>query len=356
MNAVRELPVPARMRSARGALVGALLCMAACTPEPPMLSLTGEAMGTSWTVHVADANRLPGLDAQTLVDTALHEVDAVMSTWNDDSALMRFNAADSTDWISVPASLATVVADARRISELTGGAFDITAAPLVDAWGFGPAGAPAMPPTPAALAALRSRVGFRLLENRAEPPALRKHDPAMRADLSAIAKGYAVDRVALALEAAGSRNYLVEIGGELRIRGRRTTGEAWRIGIEQPDPARRSVQRELALNRDAALATSGDYRNFVELGGRRQAHIIDPRTGWPAAHALASVTVIAANCAEADALATALTVLGPQDGYRLARDESIAALFIMRTADGFEERSTAAFEAWLNDQETEASH
>jgi thiamine biosynthesis lipoprotein len=166
--------------------------------------------------------------------------------------------------------------------------------------------------------------------------------PDLYVDLSAIAKGYGVDRVAALLDTAGVEDYLVEIGGELLARGRNARGEPWRIAVERPDPSGRTVQQVVALT-DAALATSGDYRNFFEAGGTRYSHTIDPATGRPVTHDLASVTVLGADAMHADAHATALLVMGVDRGLRFARAAELAALFISRTGTGFETRATLAW-------------
>ena len=178
---------------------------------------------------------------------------------------------------------------------MTGGAFDVTVGPLVDAWGFGPAGPSPTPPSDAVIERLLATVDFMLIDVDETVPALRKASADVRSDLSAVAKGYAVDRVADLLDAEGHDAYLVEIGGELRTRGHRADGQPWRVGIERPGDGPASLQRVIALS-DAALATSGDYRNYIEHDGVRLSHTIDPRTGRPVTHALASVSVIDALC------------------------------------------------------------
>jgi thiamine biosynthesis lipoprotein len=176
------------------------------------------------------------------------------------------------------------------------------------------------------------------------PRALKKADPALYVDLSAIAKGHGVDRIADMLDGAGIESYLVEIGGELRVRGHNVRGKPWRIAVERPDPGVRDVHRVIEM-RDGGMATSGDYRNFFEHAGRLYSHSIDPRTGWPVPHELASVTVLAPRAARADALATALLVLGPEVGFALAECLEIAALFIVRTPEGYSDLPSSAFRA-----------
>ncbi len=327
---------------ALGLLAGG--CDGGSPPEP----LRGATMGTGYTVKVAALPAgLQALQLQALIDTELAAVNSAMSTYDPESEISRFNAFRSDEWFAVSPALAAIVATAQDIAATTGGAFDSTVGPLVETWGFGTAGSRDAPPPTAEIDTALAAIGFRKLSVRLEPPALRKTIARLQVDLSAIAKGYGVDRIAAALEAAGVDNYLVEIGGELRTRGRRHDGAMWRVGIEQPEPGGRRVQLALPMHRNGAVATSGDYRNFFETDGQRYAHIIDPRTGAPVDHELASVTVIADNCAMADGWATALSVLGPGEGYQLAENAGLAALFIERRGEVFEDRTTSAFDAWL---------
>jgi len=329
-----------------GVLLAASVHRLACAPPPASnAEFGGESMGTTWSVKLAAAE----LDAaargtvQGAVESALRDVDAAMSTWREDSELSRFNAHASTEPFPVSREVLQVFAIAREVSALSGGAFDVTVGPIVAAWGFGATDRVPGPPPDAELERLRARVGWRLVEAR--DGALRKQRGDLVCDLSAIAKGYAVDRVAEALSALGYRDYLVEVGGEVRASGERRQGGAWRVAIERPVADARDLFDVIPLA-NVALATSGDYRNFYETGGRRYSHTIDPRSARPVAHALASVSVLHAEAVYADALATALNVLGPEAGYSLAEREGLAALFIVRGADGaFGSHATPAFEA-----------
>jgi thiamine biosynthesis lipoprotein len=310
------------------------------------LMLSGATMGTTYSVTIT---RLPdgGDEAEVLqqrIDAVLDEVNALMSTYREDSELSRFNASASVDWIGVSEDLARVVAAAREISALSDGAFDVTVGPVVNLWGFGPDISADQLPTQMDIDAARARVGWKKLQLRDDPAALRKSAPDIYVDLSAIAKGYGADRVAALLEQEGISDYLVEVGGELRGRGSSPRGDAWRIAIERPEASRRSVFRVVEL-RDIGMATSGDYRNFFELDGQRYSHSIDPTTGRPVTHELASVTVLASSTMWADGWATALLVLGPERGFALAQSQGLAALFIVRGEDGYEAKATAAFEA-----------
>ncbi len=232
---------------------------------------------------------------------------------------------------------------AREISEASGGAFDITVGPLVNAWGFGPENPTPDGPSDEELIALRERVDYRKVEVNVEECTIRKARPDIYCDLGAIAKGYAVDLVAVVLEDLGFTNYMVEVGGEVRAHGVNANGVPWQIGIEKPDVARRTIQRTISLV-DMGMATSGDYRNYYERDGVRLSHTIDPRIGRPIAHKLASVTVLHKGCAMADGYATAFMVLGLDEGYALAENLGMAALFIVRDeSGGFIEKPTPAF-------------
>jgi thiamine biosynthesis lipoprotein len=265
-----------------------------------------------------------------------------MSTYQESSELSRFNAAERMDWVAVSPELARLVDTALAVSAATGGAFDVTVGPLVNLWGFGPEVTADQIPAQTEIDAARARIGWQKLQARAEPAALRKSLPDLYVDLSAIAKGHGVDRIANVLDDAGLTDYLVEIGGELRGRGFNAEGQPWQIAVERPEPNRRAVLRVVALA-DLAMATSGDYRNFFELEGRRWSHTIDPATGRPVDHALASVTVLAERCAEADAWATALLVLGPEKGLAMAEERDLAALFVERLDDGLRVTESSAF-------------
>ena len=309
-------------------------------------------MGTTYSVAVAALPEGVGKKELSLaVEDELDAVNRQMSTWDPDSELSRFNAGDSTDWVPVSPETAAVTGLALEIAADSGGAFDPTVGPLVDLWGFGDAPRPTRVPTDAELAAARRSVGHGKLHVRRDPPALRKDVPGLRANLSAIAKGHGVDRVAGRLEALGVADYLVEIGGEVRAAGAKLGGAAWAAGVETPiddvTGARRQVRRAVPLATTpgtAAMATSGNYRNFYSLDGGAVVHTIDPRTGRPAAAGeLASASVLAADCATADALATAVMVLGADAGRDLLERRGAAALLLVRSEGTIADVPTAEF-------------
>lgn len=308
--------------------------------------IRGQTMGTSFTVRVVG---LPdGVTAETLEARILARLAAVnqaMSTWDPSSEISRFNATAALDWFPVSDDFHTVIKAAQAISAATEGTFDVTVAPLVRLWGFGNAQPRTDPPTQAEIAALRDWIGFEKLEVDADRPRIRKTHPRLTLDLSAIAKGYGVDAVAELIEQDGIENYMVEIGGELRVRGQSAEGTLWRIGIERPDATGRSVLRVVPLAR-GAMATSGDYRNFFIKDGQRYSHLLDPSAGRPILHRLASVSVVMDQTMWADGYATALMVMGDRLGVSFAEGHDLAALFLIRAEDGngLEVRTTKAFD------------
>jgi thiamine biosynthesis lipoprotein len=302
-------------------------------------------MGTTFAVTVVG----PSLSEERAallrhaINETLADVDRQMSTYDASSEVSRFNRADKGAPFPVSADTFRVVQEAVAFSELTAGAFDVTVGPLVTAWGFGPTGRPDAFPTAEELEALLDRVGYTGLVLDETESTITKLQEGLEIDLSALAKGYGVDRVAELLDADGFVDYLIEVGGEVRTRGHGANNGSWRVGIERPTDGPSSIQHVVELT-DAALATSGDYRNFFELDGRRLSHTIDPRTGRPVEHRLASASVVDATCMRADAMATALAVLGPEDGFELALAQGWAVLLIIREDDGsFTERATPGF-------------
>lgn len=324
-----------------------LVCTTGCSARDDIVGLDGATMGTFYSVQFVREGVEIDIDRLAAdIETVLDGIDDGMSTYRSDSELMRFNANKETDWIEISDNLATVLGESLRISALTDGAFDVTVGPLVNLWGFGPDLAEDSIPSITDIDRQRSRVGYRLLATRDKPPGVRKERGDLFVDLSAVAKGFAVDRLADLLDQAGIGNYLVEIGGELKARGVKPGGGNWMVAIEQPASNARRVQKTLPLE-NQAIATSGDYRNFFEIDGQRYSHAIDPRTGWPVKHSVASVTVISSSAMTADAFATALLVLGEEDGYKVATEHCIAALFLLRNGDNFSELATPEFERLL---------
>lgn len=299
--------------------------MSRTSTEPRRVSLNGPTMGSRWTALWFDDGAGDPLAIGRDLVAAVTAVDAAMSTWKPDSDLMRLNRAPVGVWQTVPAGLATVLAAALRIGRASGGAFDVGVGRLVADWGFG---AHAGRPEARDVAVL----DVAALEVDEAAGRVRTLAPASL-DLSGIAKGYGVDELARVLDEAGIAAYLVGIDGEMRARGRKPDGTPWSVAVERPQAGARAVHGVVALD-DGAVATSGDYRHFRTAGTGRVAHTIDPRSGRPVDNAVASVTVLAATAMLADAAATALLVLGPQEGAAFARRIGVDALILVRDADG----------------------
>ncbi len=305
----------------------------------------GLTMGTGWQVCAVGSRSAPLERWRASVERVLAAVIDEMSTWEPASALRRFNDSPAGSLHTIPAGFAEVLTAALAIREASGGAFDPCAGALVDAWGFGPFASfqdPAfIPPDPRALRPLSGAA----VSGLAFDPVTRtlRQPGGLRLDLSAIAKGHAVDRVSRCLRQAGIDAALIDIGGELSGRGVKPDGQPWWVALESPDGSRTHPHR-VALH-GLAVATSGDYRRcFIDPAtGTRRSHTIDPRTGEPVAHALASVTVLHESCMAADGWATALMALGPEQGMALAREQSLAALLVVRRPDGgFDEHLSPA--------------
>ena len=325
-----------------------------CAQVPEEVLLQGPTMGTYYRVRVvAEAGDQDAI--QGLAEERLDAVDRAMSTYREDSEVSRFNRLGAGESLVFSEETWAVLELAWRVREESGGAFDPTVGPLVDAWGFGAPGRNAEP-TPVAddrLAEMRGSIGA--IELLSQERRVLKLEDGAALDLSAIAKGWATDRVSEALSHAGFANHLVEVGGEVRTAGHSPAGDAWRIAIERPpvratdsppsapeDRTQSGLQRILPFF-DGSLATSGDYRNYWERDGVRYSHTIDPRTGGPVEHALASASVLHTSCALADAYATVLMVLGPEDGLEWADENGIGALLLIYRGDSLEELPSRVF-------------
>lgn len=325
------------------------LILAGCSSgesESQVLLIQGPTMGTTYSIKIRVSNQqLEILEQDALADQiqrALASFNAVASTYLKNSELSQLNRAEPKQWIELSPMLADILRLAQEVSINTRGAFDITVGPLVNLWGFGPEDV-SIEPTDRQIAEIKSRIGYTYIE--LEGDSIRLDHP-MYIDLSAIAKGYATDVIGELLDEQGIHDYMVEIGGELKIKGFNARGENWVIGVEKPALGREGAMQ--AVSGDGiAIATSGDYRNFREEGGERVSHTINPVTGRPIKHNLASVTVIALDGGSADAYATALNVLGPEQGFELAEQQNLAAFFIIRDGESFRVKYTQAFENYM---------
>ncbi len=327
-----------------------LLMLVACSSELPHNErrLGGETMGTSWSIKLYS----PISDEQFNLISAesigmLADLDQKLSTYKQDSEITRFNSSSELGWQSVSNEFATLVEQALRISELSQGAFDITVSPLVDLWGFSQDKKETMPfPDASEIERVRSITGYRYLQARIQPPALKKDLPELHIDLSAIAKGYAADRLSTLLEAHGVVNYLAEVGGELKASGISKALRPWLVGVEKPVPGWREIMRAVEV-RGNGVATSGDYRNFIEIDGTRYSHTIDPRSGMPTVYKGASVTVIAENSLAADAWATAFFILPKDEALQLSEQHQLGIYYVEQSEDGFVQTMNSRFADYL---------
>ncbi|WP_234824194.1 FAD:protein FMN transferase [Bremerella cremea] len=318
---------------------------------PAIETIRGETMGTTYSVRAVIKRELPNQlkNLQKEVDSLLAEVNRQMSTYDPQSELSRFNQAPAEKWVPVSTELLHIIDDAQSISDATKGAFDVTVGPVVNLWKFGPDKDRKHFPTDQEIAEAKKLVGYQQVKTHYELLAVQKSQGNVYVDLSAIAKGYGVDVVFQLLKERGLTDFMVEIGGEVRATGLKPNGEPWQIGIELPTEKAGEYDEIVGLH-DKALATSGDYRNFFMHEGERYSHTINPLTGRPVEHDLASVSVLHDRCAMADGWATALLVLGPDAGYNLAEQQKLAAFFQIRKEDGtVESKSTTAWQQYQLD-------
>ncbi len=310
---------------------------------------SGDTQGTTYSIKVC-AERISAEQEAAIrkaIETRLEEIDKALSNYRPDSEISRFNQFAEITPFKVSADVIQVLQLAREVSIASEGAFDVTVAPLVKAWGFGPAGRRANDPTEEELAEIRKRVGYEKVEIDGVASTLRKTQPDVTCDLNAIAQGYTSDKLADDLDGLGYTNYMIEVGGEVKTRGLNARGLPWHIGIEKPITTDHVVDLVVQLE-DIAISTSGDYRNYYEENGVRISHHVDPRTGRPITHPLASVSVIDKQCARADAYATAFTVLGPDAGYQLALKHNLPVLFIIHTgSETFAGKTTPSFDRFI---------
>lgn len=319
-----------------------------------LIEIHGSTMGTTYMVKIVKPGdeKFTSRDefskrVTTDIESLLKKVNQQMSTWIEDSEISRFNRYKESQWFEVSSDTVLVIAEALRVSKESGGAFDITVGPLINLWGFGPDGTVKQIPGEEQIKKVMGEIGCEKLFVRLSSPAIKKEEPGIYCDLSAIAKGFGVDKVAEYLDFQGFSHYLVEIGGEVRAKGLNHKNQIWRVAVASPDPHGGSPYQKIIRLKDASMATSGDYFNYFEKDGVRYSHTIDPTTGKPITHKLASVTVIHESCMTADAMATAINVLGPGRGYELALKENLPVFMIIRGKDGFIERMTLRFHEML---------
>jgi len=327
------------------------LALAACASGPATSPgetlISGQTMGSAWTAKIAGPLPVSAEELRAGAQAQFDSVNLALSTYRPDSDLSRFNVDDSGDWVAVSAELGEVMAYALSLAEASGGAYDVTVGPLVNLWGFGPDPSTNRVPDAAAIDAARARVGWRGVEVDLANHRARKR-PGMRVDLSSLGKGRGVDRVAEYLDAQGVSNYLIDLSGKLRARGRNARGTPWRVAVERPaadvTSAMPDVEPAVVELHDESVATAGDYRRFFESGGKHYSHIIDPRTGYPVAHSTVSATAIATQCMQADALATVMMVMPPTEAAALAERERMRVLLIEHTDAKYQVRRSARWD------------
>lgn len=331
-------------------ILSSLLLIFSCSSPAlkTVLKFQGSTMGTQYHITlVTPKNQHTDISKLKIkVDNLLLQVNQQMSTYIPNSEISQFNRTKHHDWFSVSSDFARVVFSAQSVSKLTNGAFDITIAPLINLWGFG-AKVQFTTPTDQQISEVLHNTGYQLLEVRLSPPALRKRVNKLQINLSAIAKGFAVDKISTLLNQQGYTDFLVEIGGEIHLQGSNISGKPWRVGIESPDIKKSNINSSLLLS-DLSLATSGDYRNYFVKDGLRYSHTINPTTGKPTTYKLASVTVLHKSTMMADAYATALMVLGDEKGKVFANANEIKVNMIIR--------NQSSFQVWKNFDETKLLH
>ena len=317
--------------------------------QPPLAvsRIHGQTMGTTYNISFVAAEGFETLPLKQRVDGKLVAINKALSTYDPSSELSLINqgirTTDASGTIPISESLAEVLGQSLQVFHDSQGRFDVTVGPLVNIWGFGPEEAMNKKPSDERVQGLLAAIGSEKMNLDPDAPSLALSGP-LYIDLSAIAKGWAVDKIAELLESDGIGDYLVEIGGELKTRGQKPGGTAWTIAVEKPAYQMTAREGQLIIEPgDMAVATSGDYRNYIEVDGVRFSHTIDPATGYPITHNLASVTVIHPSCAMADAWATALNVAGPEEGLKLAERQQLAAYFIIREQEGFAVVTSTAF-------------
>ena len=346
-----QILLPSFKRAASLLFLFVLFTLTSCGDQQQAhFKMSGFTMGTNYHITVLEnsAAKTSQQDLQQAVDQQLQLINQQMSTYIDDSELSELNRVLVDEWTPVSPNLFDVLMLSLELGWISNGALDISVGPIVDLWGFGPGPVTASSqiPSDADIAECLTRVDFQALEFDLEKSRVRKRK-AISMDLSAIAKGFAVDKLVDLLNYAGYTDFMVEVGGELRLQGLSPRGTPWRIAIEQPDSATLGQPHKAIAVSNVAVATSGDYRNYFEHEGKRYSHTINPKTGYPISHNLASVTVIADTAAYADGLATAINVMGPELGFELAQKQSFAVYLLVKSEQGFVAKVSDAFKPYL---------
>lgn len=326
-------------------MAGFVLISCSRSGENNLLMFSGYTMGTTYNIQVARQDNISPEVLSQKIKIILNDVDQSMSTWRSDSELSRLNNIRSNTWMTVSSDLFYVLQLAQSVSKKTNGAFDITLDPLITLWGFSSHEIQTSIPNKQSVLMALQKIGYHNLYVDPERRAVKKKIP-VKINLSAIAKGFAVDKIAEYFNERSISSYLIEVGGELRLKGQKHDGQLWRIAIETPSTGSKKPFQGMTLT-DHAIATSGDYRNYYEIKGERYSHIIDPITGYTVTHGIASVTVIGKTAAYADAIATALMVMGPDKGYIFCEKYKIPAYFIFHRNKQFITKYTSYMKNYL---------
>ena len=337
-------------RCLRPALLLAFCCLAGCAADERPVQMGGAIFGTTWSLtYLGAPNEVSPSQVQSEINAAFSLVNESMNHYDPSSLISEFNALPAQTPIEVDWDFTYVLSAAIDLTGATRGAYDVSVSALSDLWGFGPEG-PRQFPEAVDIEMTLTQVGVAQLDWESTTRTLSKRASGLKLDFSSLAKGYAVDLGADALEGLDIPHFMLEVGGEVRVRGASPRGDAWRIAVERPDPgAQRGIQAALTVS-DTGIATSGDYRNFFEHQGQRYSHLIDPRTGYPIQHDVVSVTVVHGSAMMADAWATALTVLGSAEAMVLAEERGLAVYLLKRSGDTLEAFSSTAMAQWMPEE------
>lgn len=321
------------------------LFLTACGSSNEIREFAGQQQGTTYHIKVVmDPSKTSENTLRERIDEIFARVDLAISNYRDDSELSRFNHQKSTDWVQVSPELAYLTSLAREVSDKTRGCFDLTIKPLFDLWGFSKTGPQKVPPD-SEIHRVMKHIGMGRIEVDLSGLRMRKRDPEIQVDLSSIGQGYTVGEIAKALEEMGVADYLVEIGGELKVRGRKPDGSHWRVAVEKPSPFSKEIQNLIDVRQieGTAIMTAGTYRHYFEQEGQVYSHIMDPRSGRPVTHNLLSVTILHEDPTLADLWDTALLCVGEEEALRIATEENLKVLLISDHEHQLIETLSAAF-------------
>ncbi|MBE0351791.1 FAD:protein FMN transferase [Pseudoalteromonas lipolytica] len=330
-------------------LASLMLGLVACSKPVEVQMLSGAAQGTTWHVSVWSDSAIDTERLQEEIEAEFLRIDKMMSNYRQDSIIEQFNRNQNPQAIEVGKEIVNLVNIARQVSQATNGCYDLTVKPLFDLWGFSKDVFNA--PSETDIQNVIKKIGLSYIASPTQTSLLKKQ-PELSVDLSSIAQGYSVSRIAKVVESAGITDYLVEIGGELQTRGHKPDESFWRIAIERPLPGDRAVHKVIDIKQDDSIAimTSGTYRHYFDEQGQRYSHILDARTGKPVTHSTLSVTVLDDDPTQADAWSTALLCLGENDALRIANKHKIAALFISDRAGKLAETSSIKWGAIIKNE------